>query len=196
MSRELFEPIVDALVEDGYIVLKNALSLELTSALIKLSKNQTNYKNAGISDRTALHVDKNKRSDKTVWLDEDGSAISEYLSLMQELREYLNRSLFLGLSYHEAHFALYEKGDFYEKHLDTFKGKKSRIITTVFYLNGKWNKKNGGDLLIYDENNNMIKEVIPNAGTLVVFLSEKFPHEVLVSKAKRYSIAGWFGVAR
>ncbi|MDQ7061154.1 MAG: 2OG-Fe(II) oxygenase [Sulfurimonas sp.] len=32
----------------------------------------------------------------------------------------------------------------------------------------------------------------PQANTLVVFLSEKFPHEVKVAKKQRFSIAGWF----
>jgi len=49
-------------------------------------------------------------------------------------------------------------------------------------------------LIIYDENNNMIQKVFPHANTLVVFLSDKFPHEVLPAKKKRYSIAGWFRV--
>lgn len=31
-------------------------------------------------------------------------------------------------------------------------------------------------------------------GTLVVFLSEEFEHEVLPAKRDRYSIAGWFRV--
>ncbi len=47
---------------------------------------------------------------------------------------------------------------------------------------------------MYDDDNNFIKKVIPHANTLVVFLSDKFPHEVLPTKRKRYSIAGWFRV--
>ena len=34
--------------------------------------------------------------------------------------------------------------------------------------------------------------VTPSFGTIVVFLSEEFPHEVLPAKRDRYSIAGWF----
>lgn len=34
----------------------------------------------------------------------------------------------------------------------------------------------------------------PRAGTLVVFLSEDMPHEVLETQRERYSIAGWFRV--
>ena len=36
--------------------------------------------------------------------------------------------------------------------------------------------------------------VIPLMGTLVVFLSEKVPHEVSAAKRLRHSIAGWFRV--
>jgi SM-20-related protein len=39
--------------------------------------------------------------------------------------------------------------------------------------------------------NSKIK-VLPSFGTIVVFLSEEFPHEVLPAKRDRYSIAGWF----
>jgi SM-20-related protein len=40
----------------------------------------------------------------------------------------------------------------------------------------------------------VIEKVVPQMGTLVVFLSERFPHEVLPAHADRYSIAGWFRV--
>ena len=47
---------------------------------------------------------------------------------------------------------------------------------------------------MYDEHDNLLQKVSPQANTLVVFMSEKFPHEVLKAKRKRYSIAGWFRV--
>jgi len=67
-------------------------------------------------------------------------------------------------------------------------------VTTVYYLNDEWGDSDGGELIVYDENNKEIAKVIPNANTLVVFMSEKFPHEVLSANKKRYSIAGWFRV--
>ena len=36
--------------------------------------------------------------------------------------------------------------------------------------------------------------VAPAVGTLAVFLSEDFEHEVLPARRDRYSIAGWFRV--
>ena len=194
MSTKLYEEIADSLVKDGYIIIKNTFNLSLISSLTQFSKDEKNYKTAGISSTKNLHVDNSKRRDKTLWLDEDSGAQSEYLEFCNGLREYLNHSLYLGLTFYESHFAIYDKGDFYEKHLDSFRGEKNRVVTTVFYLNEDWDKEDGGELLVYDENNRLIETVIPNANTLVIFLSEKFPHEVLPAKTKRHSIAGWFRV--
>jgi SM-20-related protein len=194
MNKILFENIVDSLVENGYVVLENSLENPHLQGLLKLAKNESKYKVAGISKSENLQIDRSKRRDKTVWLDEDGGVVSEYLAFSDSLRSFLNESLYLGLNYYEAHFALYEKGDFYEKHLDAFKGSSNRKITTVLYLNEEWSESDGGELLIYDEDGRVIEKVIPKLGTLVVFLSDTFPHEVLPSNKKRYSIAGWFRV--
>ncbi|TOO99893.1 SM-20 protein, partial [Vibrio parahaemolyticus] len=59
------------------------------------------------------------RSDKIQWLKPAmGQPIANYLSKMEEIRQEVNRHFFLGLFEYEAHFAKYEKGDFYQKHLD------------------------------------------------------------------------------
>lgn len=194
MSTKLYEEIADSLVKDGYIIIKNTFNPSLINSLTKFAQDEKNYKLAGISSTKNLHVDNSKRRDRTLWLDEDSGVQSEYLEFCNGLREYLNQSLYLGLSFYESHFAIYDKGDFYEKHLDSFRGEKNRIVTTVFYLNKDWDKEDGGELLIYDEDDKLVETVIPKANTLVVFLSDKFPHEVLPSKTKRHSIAGWFRV--
>ena len=109
---------------------------------------------------------------------------------MEHIRTSLNRSFYLGLFDYESHFAKYEIGDFYKKHLDAFKGRSNRVFSTVCYLN---TPSKGGELLIYAENSNdVIARVSPKAGTLVVFESERFAHEVLAADDVRYSIAGWF----
>jgi len=194
MYENLYSKITDALVEDGYIIIKNALPLELQKKLLNIAKDETLFKRAGISGAGDLHLDSQRRRDKILWLNEDGLAQSEFLAFSRGLQEYLNRSLYLGLSYYEAHFAIYEKGDFYEKHLDAFKNSKNRIVTTVYYLNEDFNESDGGELVVYDSSDTFLTKVVPNANTLVVFMSEKFPHEVLPAIKKRYSIAGWFRV--
>lgn len=194
MTQNLYSKITDALVENGYIVIENAFGSELSNKLLNLAKSETDFKKAGISSSSDLHVDSDRRRDKIHWLDEDNSIQSKFLGLTKELQNYLNRELYLGLTYYESHFAIYDKGDFYEKHLDAFKGNKNRIVTTVYYLNDEWSDTDGGELIIYDEDNNYITTVMPKANTLVVFMSDRFPHEVKPANKKRYSIAGWFRV--
>ena len=190
----LYKKITDALVNDGYIIIEDALGTELSQNLLHLAQQENNYKEAGISSSDALHLDKQRRRDKIVWLDEDGGAISEFLLFTEGLREHLNRSLYLGLSYYEAHFAHYENGDFYEKHLDSFKNSKNRVVTTVYYLNEEWLNEDGGELIVYDKDDNFITKILPEQNTLVVFMSEEFPHSVAPTKKDRYSIAGWYRI--
>ena len=194
MYEKLYSNIADALVEDGYIIIQNALEKQLSHRLCLLAQDENGYKNAGISSSLNLHVDSTKRSDKTRWIDEDNQIQSEYLNFTNGLLSYLNHSLYLGLKYYESHFAIYDRGDFYEKHLDAFKNSTNRVVTTVYYLNESWNKSDAGELIIYDKHNNKLTTVSPKSNTLVVFMSDKFPHEVLKASKKRYSIAGWFRV--
>ncbi|QOP44591.1 2OG-Fe(II) oxygenase [Sulfurimonas sediminis] len=192
MYDKLYSKITDALVEDGYIVIENALEPALSQELSQISKNITKYKNAGISHKSTL--DRNRRKDKIYWLNEDDAVTCKYLSFTKGLQNYLNRHLYLGLKYYESHFALYEANDFYEKHLDAFKNSKNRVVTTVYYLNEDWENSDGGELVIYDKNDIQIQKITPHINTMVVFLSEVFPHEVFISNKERYSIAGWFRV--
>lgn len=194
MNEERYSRITDALVETGYIVMEHAFCSELIDKLYKVSQDESKYKQAGISSTKETHVDNTKRSDKTQWLDEDSGALSEYLAFAEGLREYLNRSLYLGLTYYESHFSIYDKGAYYEKHLDAFKGSSNRVVTTLLYLNEDWNEIDEGQLVLYDENDKEIHRVLPTGNTLLVFLSDKFPHEVLKTKKKRHSVAGWFRV--
>jgi len=76
--------------------------------------------------------------------------------------------------------------------LTLLKNSKNRVVTSVYYLNEDWSSGDGGELIIYDKNDMQIKKVMPNMNTLVVFMSEEFPHEILLARAKRHSIAGWF----
>jgi SM-20-related protein len=194
--ENLYSKITDALVDDGCVIIENALDKNLCSSLLAFSKTQKSFKKAGISGFGYLHFDSTKRRDKTLWIDENTLIQRDYLSFSNGLKKSLNKELYLGLSYYESHFAIYDEGDFYEKHLDAFKNSKNRVVTTVYYLNDAWKKSDGGELIIYDEDDKFLAKVTPNANTLVVFLSDKFPHEVLPAKKKRYSIAGWFRMDR
>jgi len=192
MYKNLYSQITSALVNDGYIVIENALDKKLSEELSTLAKSITHYKRAGVS--TNASVDVNRRRDKIFWIDADSDATVKYLGSADGLKEHLNQNLYVGLKYYESHFARYDEDDFYEKHLDAFKNSKNRVVTTVYYLNEDWQADNGGELIIYDEKDVRLNAVIPKANTLVVFMSENFPHEVLKAKQERYSIAGWFRI--
>ena len=99
--------------------------------------------------------------------------------------------LFLGLFNFESHFAVYRPGDFYRRHLDAFRGDSNRVLSLVTYLNSDWDPEDGGELVIYPQDEPALR-VTPGFGTLVLFLSASFPHEVLAARRERYSVAGWF----
>ncbi|MCP5336073.1 MAG: 2OG-Fe(II) oxygenase, partial [Oceanospirillaceae bacterium] len=94
----------------------------------------------------------------------------------------------------EAHFAHYNPGEFYRKHLDAFQGRSNRRVTTVVYLNDGWQSEWGGELEIFTAQDESLLKVEPQAGTLVSFLSDEFPHQVLPATQPRLSIAGWFRI--
>jgi len=63
----------------------------------------------------------------------------------------------------------------------------------VCYLNQYWMPDDCGELLIYSPYDDTLMETVPpDLATMVIFLSDVFPHEVAVTHRKRYSIAGWF----
>ena len=136
------------------------------------------------------------RRDQTRWLARESAAQAAYLEVMETVRLALNRSLFLGLFSYEAHYAVYEPGGFYARHLDAFKGARNRVVSTVFYLNENWVGEDGGELAVFshDGAREPVALIAPELGTLAIFLSEDIPHEVRLARRERYSIAGWFRV--
>ncbi|HCG8163523.1 2OG-Fe(II) oxygenase [Vibrio parahaemolyticus] len=185
--------LIDALATDGYYIWDDFLSEEEVTRLRDCIPD--NWKKARIGRNDDVTRIESIRSDKIQWLKPAmGQPIANYLSKMEEIRQEVNRHFFLGLFEYEAHFAKYEKGDFYQKHLDCFKGNENRRLTTVFYMNESWSEEDAGELVVYDLNDKEIATIPPRGGRLLVFLSEQFPHEVLPTNAQRFSIAGWFRI--
>ncbi|HFD3976735.1 TPA: 2OG-Fe(II) oxygenase [Vibrio parahaemolyticus] len=185
--------LIDALATDGYYIWDGFLSEDEVTQLRDCIPD--NWKKARIGRNDDVTRIESIRSDKIQWLKPAmGQPIANYLSKMEEIRQEVNRHFFLGLFEYEAHFAKYEKGDFYQKHLDCFKGNENRRLTTVFYMNESWSEEDAGELVVYDLNDKEIATIPPRGGRLLVFLSEQFPHEVLPTNAERFSIAGWFRI--
>ncbi|MDW2016476.1 2OG-Fe(II) oxygenase [Vibrio sp. 704] len=187
------DKMIDALATHGYYIWDDFLSEQEVAQLRDCIP--SNWKKARIGRNDDVTRIESIRSDKIQWLSPNmGHAVTSYLDKMEEIRQEVNRHLFLGLFEYEAHFAKYEEGDFYQKHLDCFKGNENRRLTTVFYMNESWKEKDAGELVVYDLNDNKIATIPPQSGRLLLFLSEQFPHEVLPTNAERFSIAGWFRI--
>jgi SM-20-related protein len=191
----LLDQIADSLADDGHIVLHDFLPIELARELMLDAREnkQLLFKKAAVGRAQQQQFDQTIRSDNIYWLRSECTAQQKYLTLMQQLRVELNRRLYLGLFDYECHYSHYAPGDFYHRHLDAFKGKSNRVLSTVFYLNPLWAAEDAGQLLIFRDNQPSPFLIVPPLlNTCVIFLSEQFPHEVSAAKRDRYSIAGWF----
>ncbi len=189
--------LIEHLVRDGFAVSPGFAPLGLVNALRKEARGRDQlgeFRLAGIGRRQDFQKDTRVRSDRTCWLRGDTLAQCQWLEHMEALRLAVNQSLFMGLFELESHFAIYGPGDYYQRHLDAFNGHNGRLLSVVLYLNEGWQSEWGGRLRIWREPDatTIATEVEPRAGTLVAFLSEKIPHEVLAATRERYSIAGWF----
>ncbi|MEQ1511048.1 MAG: 2OG-Fe(II) oxygenase [Lysobacteraceae bacterium] len=146
----------------------------------------------GRRDGRALRND--IRADATCWLDDPrcGEPARTLLAQLDAIRTILNRTLFLGLTDCEAHYAAYPPGGGYARHRDRFRDSDARVVSWVTYLNADWGRDDGGVLHLYPDNAacETIIEVPPVGGSLC-FLSE-LEHEVLPTRRERLSIAGWF----
>lgn len=193
----LFNRIALDLERKGYSIRPAALPEELATSLYHYqhSMNAAQFTQAGIGRGDEYMQNAFVRSAEICWITGESDTCAEWLAWTDELQKFLNRRLFLGLFSFESHFAHYRPGDFYKKHYDAFKGEANRVLSVVTYLNPGWQPNEGGELVLYrDEHDNDGIRVVPLMGTLVVFLSEEFPHEVLPASRDRYSIAGWFRV--
>ncbi|GAA4896519.1 2OG-Fe(II) oxygenase [Ferrimonas pelagia] len=158
------------------------------------------FRNAAIGRGVQSQVNTGVRRDEIAWIEAQSHTARLWLEWAERLRLHLNRHLYLGLFSFESHFARYQPGQFYQTHLDAFRGRSNRVVTLLTYLNHDWLKQHGGELLIYPDNRSespvalgvSVASVLPALGTLVVFLSDRFPHEVLPATRPRLSVAGWF----
>lgn len=192
-----FNDIIEAITGPGIGIFPHFIDAELVAALRHDIDSLPSWEltPAAIGRKRHQQTNEQIRSDKTRWIEGDTPAQRYYLAIMSRLRETLNRQLFMGLKDYECHYALYQAGDFYKKHLDAFRGRSNRRVTTVLYLNDDWQQNDGGELLVYSfQDETVLHKVQPQAGTLVCFLSEDFPHEVLPAIRDRRSVAGWFRI--
>lgn len=187
--------IIDDLAARGWSRLDNVLPATLTHELAEECRKRARagaLNPAGVGRGQGLAVREGIRGDSIQWLEQGQSAPSDgYLQAMDELRSALNQAFYLGLEDFECHFACYPPGAFYQKHLDRFRDDDRRTVTAVYYLNEAWQTEHGGALRLYLADQTEL-DVLPSAGTLVLFISAELPHEVLPATRERLSLTGWF----
>lgn len=187
--------IIDDLAARGWSRLDNVLPASLTHELAEECRKRARagaLNPAGVGRGQGLAVREGIRGDSIQWLEQGQSAPSDsYLQAMDELRSALNQAFYLGLEDFECHFACYPPGAFYQKHLDRFRDDDRRTVTAAYYLNEAWQTEHGGALRLYLADDTEL-DVLPCAGTLVLFISAELPHEVLPATRERLSLTGWF----
>ncbi len=146
---------------------------------------------AGIGNDSVQGHDLLIRSDKIYWLDplHNDPSENEFFELMDQFVRYLNMTCYTGITGYEFHYAMYEKGSFYKKHLDQFRNNSSRAFSMIMYLNAGWQEQDGGELCIH--HNDHVEIISPVNGKCVFFNSSEQLHEVLPTQVPRLSVTGW-----
>ncbi|CAN5153352.1 2OG-Fe(II) oxygenase [soil metagenome] len=187
------EQIADGIADNSYAIVDHFLSASEVDAIV----NTDAFKNAKLQFKKASigkenkHINESVRGDYIQWIDPltASAPVGLYLQRLQELAQYLNRSLFLSLKDSEIHLTLYPIGTFYKRHLDQFKSDDHRKISVICYLNENWKEEDGGQLVLHLSHGPV--DVLPAAGKIVCFRSDLIEHEVLPATRERLSLTGW-----
>lgn len=184
---------------EGHAVIDQAFAAEFMAPIVQTF--ELNHLNrlqpAGMGRLQDVQYHPEIRGDHMAWLSAQTPDMAHYFTWCENLRLSLNRQFYLGLFEYESMFAEYPINARYLKHLDAFNDPgqpgNNRRLSTVLYLNPDWPTDGGGELMLYRQGQSKpFRKVLPEMGTLVVFLSEDFPHEVLPAKQARRSLTGWF----
>lgn len=190
----IYEKVIEDLLKQQYSVVDNFFNSHEVETLrnILLKKyEEDEFKKSAIGNQFTEQIVKSIRGDFISWIDENDLLPGEdhFFNKINDFILYINRTCFLGIQEREFHYALYPKGTFYKRHLDTFQNDDSRKLSIVCYLNDEdWQPSYGGELVLYKEEDVMI---YPLKGRVVIFESQTIEHEVKQVEQKRLSITGW-----
>jgi len=132
------------------------------------------------------------RGDATCWLSEPlFEPERELLVLLEDLRLRLNRAALLGLFELELHYAWYPPGAGYARHVDQLQRRGERRVSMALYLNDRWAESDGGALRLFGDDGRF-RDIEPEGGRLVIFLTERREHAVMPTRRPRLSLTGWY----
>lgn len=192
--QNIFESLVNSFLIEKVGIVENFLDESLAQRLrenLLVLREENRLSEAGIGNNSKLIADKQRRRDKIFWLDRKHNITAEndFLDIVDEYVSFLNSTCYTGISGYEFHYALYEPGAFYKRHLDQFKDNSRRAFSMITYLNKNWREEDGGQLCVYHVDREQF--VPPTSGKCVFFRSSELEHEVLLSNQPRLSITGW-----
>jgi SM-20-related protein len=196
--HEWIDTAVSDLADKGWALLPQVLPSPFCMELNSWIDQQVvlgAFQRAGIGKGQRHQINDSVRGDIVLWMSDPGR--DQYLrdleNLLETVRQTLNSKLFAGLETFEGHFAIYPPGGFYRRHVDTFRDDDVRKLTLLLYLNQRWEKSDGGELILEMGDRSTVT-IAPTMGTIVLFDSRRFPHEVTEANAERRSFTGWFKV--
>ncbi len=195
-SPAMLDAIIDDLAVQGWCVVPDFIPPAQVRQLVKETRQLQQADGlhpAAIGKGAERAVNTTIRSDSILWLEEPDLTEAQrgYLACLEQLRQAANAGLQLGLFDFEGHLAAYPPGSFYRKHLDRFHNDSLRTLTAILYLNEDWHVEEGGQLRVYTDDDGYF-DVLPQAGTLMTFLTDGLWHEVLPATRERLSVTGWF----
>jgi SM-20-related protein len=189
-----FEDLIAGYLKDKVGISEHFLSDTLCEHLkdnLLLLNDHNLMKSAGVGNDGKLIFNEAIRSDAIYWLDKkhNNEYENEFFEKIEAFISYLNQTCYTNIKSYEFHYSLYEVGDFYKKHLDQFSDNSSRQFSLISYLNSDWKIKDGGELMVYQQDNN--QSIAPTQGKTIFFKSNELEHEVLVTNQRRMSVTGW-----
>ncbi|BCP51520.1 SM-20 [Kaistia sp. 32K] len=194
------DAVIASLAEHGFAVVDRLFDPALIQALageLGSMESAGAMASAGVGRATGLRRDGDIRRAAIRWFDGGTEAERRFLAVAEQLRIAINRRLFLGLFDFECNFIAYPTGGFYNRHLDSLAGTRNRVVSLVAYLDEGWHADYGGALRLWsgpEDDGAPAAEIVPQAGRVVLMMSEEIPHEVLPSHRPRHAIAGWWRV--
>lgn len=195
--EKIFDTLINSFSDNKVGISENFLPITLIACL---KDNLTNlYANkqlwsAGTGNHTLVAQNRSVRKDMIYWLDRnhDNPSENDFFDIMDSFVSHLNNTCYTGITGYEFHYALYEPGSFYKKHLDQFRNNDSRQYSMIMYLNADWQSADGGELCIHHKD--YLQNISPVSGKTVFFKSSELEHEVLLTNKPRMSITGWLKV--
>jgi SM-20-related protein len=193
-SYNRFDVLIDTYLDNKIGIDVDFLTKELAAGLRQnivqlLKDDMMTY--AGVGNEKVMDTKQQMRGDKIYWMDKSHDNVfeQEFLTHIENFIDRLNSTCYTGINGYEFHYAVYGEGNGYKRHKDQFKNDSNRKFSLINYLNVDWLQKDGGQLLVYM--NDEIQTIQPESQTAVFFKSDEMEHEVVTANRSRMSITGW-----